>query len=84
MVLSGHALSNSALHKSRKGWEHVDGWVDVLGVERPVHVDLALSDVASQIGNGVGDIIGRHGQNGDLCDGPSLAFHSPGSLVKSG
>ncbi len=44
---------------------------DLSVVELPVHVDLALSDVASQIRDGMGDVVVRHRQNGNL-DGKIL------------
>ena len=45
-----------------------------------VHIDLALGDVASQIGNGVSDIIVGHSENGDLRDGPVPTFHTSSTL----
>jgi hypothetical protein len=35
-------------------------------MELPVHIDLALSDVASKIRDGMGDVVVRHRQNGNL------------------
>jgi hypothetical protein len=52
-------------------------------VQVSVDKDLAFSDVSSQIGDGMGDIIIGHGENGQLGDGTILADDSTGSLVKS-
>ena len=37
-------------------------------VECPVEHDLALGDVAGQIGDRVADVVGRHGQDRQLRD----------------
>jgi hypothetical protein len=39
---------------------------DLSVMELPVHIDLALSDVASQIRDGMGDVVVGHRQNGNL------------------
>ena len=49
-------------------------------VELPVDVDLTLCDVASQVWDGVSDVIVGHSQNGDLCDGPIPALNTTSSL----
>ena len=49
-------------------------------VKLPVDVDLALSDVTSQVRDGVSDVIVRHRQNGDLGNGAIPPLHTPGSL----
>jgi len=74
-------LLNSLLHESGKGRQHVDGRIDLLVVELSVDEDLSLSDVAGQIGNGMGDIVVGHGENRNLGDGTVSAVHSTGSLV---
>ena len=51
-------------------------------VQLPVDVDLPLSDVASEVGNGVSDVVVGHSQNGDLCDGPVPPLHTSGSLER--
>lgn len=45
------------LHESGKGGQDVDGGVDLFVVELPVDEDLSLSDVASKIWDGMGDIV---------------------------
>jgi hypothetical protein len=56
VILSGELLSDSRLHKSRKGWQDVDGRVDLLVVELTINEDLAFCDITSQIRDRVGDI----------------------------
>lgn len=81
MVHSGHALANGRLHESTQRWQHVDGGIDLSVVQVSVNENLTLCDIACQIGNGMGDIIIGHGENGQLCDGSVLANDSTGSLV---
>lgn len=49
-------------------------------VQLPVNVDLALGDVASEVRDGVSDVIVWHRQNGDLGNGTVPPLHTPGSL----
>ena len=56
MVPACHAVTNGRLHQTGEGGQDVDGWVDLPVVQLSVHVDLSLGDVASEIGNGVGDV----------------------------
>ena len=53
-------------------------------VELPVNVDLALCDVASQVRDGMSDVIVRHSQNRNLCDGSIPALNTTGSLRREG
>ena len=48
---------NGFLHETGEGRQHVDGRIDLLVVELPVDEDLAFSDIASEIGYGVSDIV---------------------------
>lgn len=84
MVNSGHALSNSRLHESTERWQHVDGWIDLSVVQVSIDKDLSFCDIACQIGDGMGDIIIGHGQNGQLCNGTILSYDSTGSLIDCG
>ena len=56
VVLARHALADGRLHETRQRRQHVDGRVDLPVVQLPVHVDLALRDVARQVRNRVGDV----------------------------
>ena len=56
MVLARVALADGGLHETGERGQDVDGRVDTLVVELTVDKDLALGNVASQIGDGVGDI----------------------------
>jgi hypothetical protein len=53
-------------------------------VQVSVDEDLSLSDVTSKIGDGMGDIVVGHGENGKLGDGTVLSSDSTGSLVDGG
>ena len=53
-------------------------------VELTVHIHLALSDVASQIRNWVGNVIVRHGEDGQLGDGALAPLNTPCPLIDGG
>ena len=76
--------SNAAYHEARQGRKHIDGWVDLSVVELAVHIHLALSDVACQIWDGMGDVIVGHGEDGQLRDGALTALNTPCPLVDGG
>ena len=61
MVLS--ILFNSLLHETRQGRQNVDGRVDLFIVKLPVNENLTLSDIASQVRDGMGDIVVLHQTN---------------------
>lgn len=87
MIFSGKFFAgvvidtNSGLHETRQGGEHVDWWVDLSVVDGAINEDLAFSDVAGEIGDGMGDIIVGHGQDGDLGDGTVAASDTTSALV---
>lgn len=56
MVLTSTAFTNGRFHETRKRREDVDGRADTLVVKLTINEDLALSNVTSQVRNGVGDI----------------------------
>lgn len=56
MIFSSEAFADGGFHETGEGGEHVDGWVDALVVKLSVDEDLALGDVACQVGNWMGDI----------------------------
>ena len=56
MIPASHTLSNGRLHQSRQGRQHVDWRVDLSIVKLPIHINLPLSDVASQVRDGMGDV----------------------------
>ncbi len=64
MVLSSHALPDGRLHETTEGRQYVDGWVYLTIVKLTVDVDLSLSNVSSQIRNGMSDIYGKAGDSG--------------------
>ena len=50
-------LLNGFLHETGEGGQHVDGRVDLLVVQLSIDEDLSFSDVASEIGNGMRDVV---------------------------
>lgn len=56
VIATGAALADGGLHETGQGGEDVDWWVDTLVVKLTVDEDLALGNVTSKIGDGVGDI----------------------------
>ena len=87
MIFSGEFLSgmvietNSGLHETRQGGEHVDWWVDLSVMEGTINENLTFSDVTSEIGDGMGDIIVGHGQDGNLGNGTVAACDTTSALV---
>ena len=81
VVRSRHTLADGVLHETRQRWQHVDWWVDASPEHVSVDVDLALRDVARQVGNWMCDVVVRHRQDGQLRDGALLAVDSTGTLV---
>lgn len=53
-------------------------------MQLPVHVDLALCDVASQIRDGMGDVVVGHRQDRDLSDGAVAAGDTASALIDCG
>ena len=46
-----------------------------------VHIDLALSNIARQVGDGMRHVVVWHGQNGNLCDRTIAALDTTCTLV---
>ena len=59
MVLSGHSFSNSRFHQPGKQGQHIDRWVNLSVVQLSVHIDLPLSNIPSQVRDGMSDICRR-------------------------
>ena len=76
-----HALADGRLHEPRERGQHVDGRVDLRVVQRAVDVDLALGDVARQVGDRVRDVVVGHREDGELRDGTGAALNAAGALV---
>ena len=49
-------------------------------MELSVNVDLTFSDVTSEVGDRMSDVIVWHSQDGNLSDGSISALHTTGSL----
>lgn len=89
VILSGHHFvdilveANSVLHETGQGGQHVNWRIDVLLVHVLIDIDLTLGNVASEIGDGMSDIIVGHGEDRNLSDGTTSAIDSTGSLIDS-
>ena len=81
MLASKSRRSNRAHHEPGQGRKHIDRWVDLSVVELTIYIDLAFSNVASQVWNGVGDVIIGHGKNGQLGDGALTPLNAPSPLI---
>lgn len=53
-------LLDGLLHETGEGGQDVDGRVNLLVVQLPVDEDLSFRDVASQIRDGMGDVVVLH------------------------
>src|SRR3989454_2656190 len=88
MVRSGLPLLDDVAeggpHKAAQAGEDVDGRVDAFPEEFATEEDLSLGDVARQVGNGVGDVVARHREDGHLGDAAALPFDSARTLVVGG
>ena len=83
VVASGHLITDSVLHETGQGRQHIDWRVDVLLVHVLIDVDLTLGNVTSKIGDRMSDIIVGHGKDGNLSDRTIPALDSTGSLIDS-
>ena len=61
-----------------------EGDRDNLAYHTSEAIKLTLSNVASQIRNGMSDIILRHGKNWNLCDRAFLPYQTSRTLIQSG
>ena len=84
MVLPRLPLANALVLQAGQRGQHVNGRGDVLAVQLPAEDDLPLGDIAGQVGDGVGLVVLRHGQNGDEGDRTRLALLPPRPLVQGG
>src|SRR2546428_12861728 len=88
MVRSGLPLLDDVAeggpHKAAQAGKDVDGRVDAFPEEFATEEDLALGDVAGQVGDGGGDVVARHREDGDLGDAAPLALNAAGALVVGG
>ena len=81
VILAGEVLADAVLHQARQRRQHGDRRIHALvGQLAPEH-DLAFGDVAGQVGNWVGDVVGRHGQHRNQGDGAAPILDPPCPLV---
>ena len=84
VVGAGVALADAVFHQTGQAGQHVDGRIDAGLVQIPVQHDLHLGDLAGQVRDGVGDVVVRHGQDGDLGDAAAAALDDARPLVEAG
>ena len=84
VVLARHARADAVLHEAREGGQARDGRIDALLEQLAVEDDLALGDVAGEVGDGVRDVVVGHGEDGDLRDGALGALDLARPLVQGG
>ena len=81
VVVARLALADAVLHQAREAGQPGDGRIDAALEELALEHDLPLGDVAGQVGHGVRDVVGRHGEDGHLRDGAFAAVDAAGALV---
>ena len=81
MVHPGEALADAVLHQTGQAGQHVDGRIDGLPVHLAVQHDLPLGDIPGQVGDGMGNVVVGHGQNGNLRHAARPSGHDARSLV---
>ena len=84
MIGPGVALADAVFHQTRQAGQPGDRRVDPPLEEFPLQDDLALGDVAGQVGHRVADVVGGHGQDGHLGDRALGALDASGPLVDLG
>ena len=84
VVLAGLADADALVLQTAQGGQHVHRRHDALAVQLAAEDDLALGDVAGQVGDGVGLVVLGHGQDRDHGDRALLALAAAGALVHGG
>lgn len=74
-------LLDGFLHQPGQRGKHVYWGVDLFVMELSVDEDLALGDVAGQIGDWMGDVVVGHRQDGDLGNGTIFTMDTTSSLI---
>ena len=82
VVLARPPLADALVPQARQRREHVDRRVDALPVQRAVEDDLALGDVAGEVGDRMRLVVVGHGDDRDLRDRAALALDAAGALVE--
>ena len=77
----GVLMTTWPYHETGEGWKDIDGWVNLPVLQLPVHIHLALCNVACQVGNRMCDVVIGHGQNGKLSDGPLPTLDTSSPLI---
>ena len=74
MILTRVARTDAVLHQTGQAGQHRNRRIQADGIHAAVQHDLALGDVAGQVGDGVRDIVVWHGENRYLSDRALLAL----------
>ena len=84
MILTGLSLAHALVLQAGQTGQHVDGGLNVFAVQVTGQDDLSLGDIARQVGDGVGLVVLRHGQNGDHGHGTGAAQLAARPLIHGG
>ena len=84
MILAGVTFANTVLHQAREAGQHADGRVNALLVQIAVQHNLPLGDITCQVGDGMGDVVVRHGKNRDLRHAAAAPGNDARALVQAG
>ena len=84
MVVTGASGSGSLAHQARQRLQGVHGRVDAPRMQFAGQYELALRDVAGEIGDRVGDVATRHRQHGQHGHRPRQAANASAALVEGG
>ena len=82
MIVTRIACSDAILHQTRQRRQHAHRWVNAACVKITIQHDLTLCDIARQIGDRVGDIVVRHGEDRNLRDRAALSLDNARALIE--
>jgi hypothetical protein len=57
-------LADTVFHQARQAWQTGDRRIDTTLEEVSIQYDLSFRDVPGEIGDGMADVVRRHGENG--------------------
>ena len=78
------ALARAVLHESGEGRQDAHRRVDALLRQLAREDYLTLGDIAREVGDGVRDIVARHGEDGHQGDAARLSPDEPRALIDGG
>src|SRR5512139_2502041 len=84
MIFTSLSRTDASIHQPGKRRQHVNGRKYAFAVQIPAQYELALSDVTSQVGDRVGNIVIWHGQDHQLGHRPRVVTDAPRALIYTG